>query len=553
MIMWSVSLTTIGELPGEPQLPLMPWQLIEVIRRLTIGGKTQDVSLRQIPSRGFVVYQGERSAFMTILWATTFTMRNDNKRNLTSASSADTAPASRSLYRRGFYSALAGRRKARGERRKAKMIIPLYEQEKARFRLLNEYDLHYTVDHLIAAARKEETQLGTGNTRNVRLIVKLLADPAFALAKADVIGAEETVADFVAGYAAVSISLSSEARFLSQALATAAIVSSLSAKVVLTPEVLNALLTYRADTVIYGEFLEFATDEKFIAEIVPDALDRSWITRAFLHNAATRCRRQGGKHNIDRARDMLRKARNLGDEAAAAADDSKDLRSKRALSSILYDLAYIDYLTGRPSAAREGFRASAAAAERAHNDSGYYMSRILERLVGFYDGAVRASEFRILLKEALGYFTGAVEESPHAERWVQNVHGHLFDLACLTGDVPQADAEFAYLQTDPWVLKLHRFAAVNTWRARCHLAHRGWRQASTLYEVILEEELSQPEENLVREGIARDLLDYGTALAGQGSVDLARRAWERGLQSSDYAAAWPWKPQISRRLAEIDF
>ena len=165
----------------------------------------------------------------------------------------------------------------------------------------------------------------------------------------------------------------------------------------------------------------------------------------------------------------------------------------------------------------------------------------------------QGSDFRILLKEALGYFTGAVEKSPHAERWVKNVHEHLFDLACLTGDVPQADAEFAYLQTDPWILKLHRFAAVNTWRARCHLAHRSWRQASTLYEVILEEELSQPEENLVREGIARDLLDYGTALAGQGSVDLAQRVWERGLQSSDYAAAWPWKPQISRRLAEIDY
>lgn len=441
---------------------------------------------------------------------------------------------------------------ALAERRKAKMIIPLYEQQKARFRLLSEYNLRYTVDHLIAAARKEETQLGTGNTRNVRLLVKLLADPAFALTKADVIGAEETVADFVAGYAAVSLSLSSEARFLSQALAAAAIVSSLSAKAVLTPEVLNALLTYRSDTVIYGEFLEFATDEKFIAEIAPDALDQSWATRAFLHNAATRCRRRGGKHNIDRAKDMLIKARSLGDEAAAAGD-SKDLRSKRALSSILYDLAYIDYLTGRPSAAREGFRASAATAKMAHNDSGYYMSRTIECLVGFYDGAVRASDFRILLKEALGYFTGAVEKSPHAERWVKNVHEHLFDLACLTGDVPQADAEFAYLQTDPWILKLHRFAAVNTWRARCHLAHRSWRQASTLYEVILEEELSQPEENLVREGIARDLLDYGTALAGQGSVDLAQRVWERGLQSSDYAAAWPWKPQISRRLAEIDY
>lgn len=153
-------------------------------------------------------------------------------------------------------------------------MVPLYEREKARFSALNEYDLRYIVNHLIAAAREEEKQLSSGTSRNVRLLVKLLVDPGFALTQAAVIGAEETVADFVAGYAAVRLLLPSEARFLSRALATAAIVSSLSAEAVLTPEVLNALLTYRADAVIYGELLEFATDEKFIAEIVPDAPDR---------------------------------------------------------------------------------------------------------------------------------------------------------------------------------------------------------------------------------------------------------------------------------------
>ena len=430
------------------------------------------------------------------------------------------------------------------------MMVPLYEREKTRFSALNEYDLRYIVNHLIAAAREEEKQLGSGTSRNVRLLVKLLVDPGFALTQAAVIGAEETVADFVAGYGAVRLLLPSEARFLSRALATAAIVSSLSAKAVLTPEVLNALLTYRADAVIYGELLEFATDEKFIAEIVPDAPDRSWIARAFLHNAATRCRRLGGKQNIDRAREILSRARDV-DREMPTAQGPEDVRSERVLSSILYDLAYIDYLTGRPSAAREGFHASAEAAERAHNTSGYYISRIVEYLVGFYNGVVKADEFRMLLEEALVYFSRAAEESPHAERWVMNAHAHLFDLAFLTGDITRADAEFAYLQRDPWVLKFHQFEMVNSWRARYHLAHHDWHQASTFYELILEEELSQPDENLVREGIARDLLDYGAALAGQGSIELARQVWDRGLRSSDLQVPGPGSPGLPFDLLKL--
>jgi len=71
-----------------------------------------------------------------------------------------------------------------------------------------------------------------------------------------------------------------------------------------------------------------------------------------------------------------------------------------------------------------------------------------------------------------------------------------------------------------------------------------------LYESILADELSQPDENLVREGIARDLLDYGAALAAQDSPELARQVWERGLQSSKYACGWPWKTQIAHHLAE---
>src|SRR5215471_215099 len=419
------------------------------------------------------------------------------------------------------------------------------------FSALSEYDLRYTVGYLIWRARAEDRQLSSGTSRFARLLVKLLADPAFALTQAATIGAEATVADFVTGHEAASALLPSEARVLSQAFATAAIVSSTSGKAILTPEALNALLTYRTDTPVYGELLEFATDEKLIAELVPNASDRSWLVLAFLHSAATSRRRLGGRQNIERAREMLSSARNVSVETPAT-EGPENLRAQRVMSSILYDLAYIDYLTERPSAAREGFHASAEAAGKAQNSSGYYMSRILEYLVGFYDGEVGADEVRPLLEEALGYFTKAAGESPHAERWVMNVHAHLFDLACLTGDTSRAATEFAMLQKDPWVAKFHRLEKVKLWQARFHLARHAWRQAVTLYKSILDDELSRPAEDLVREGNARDLLDYGAALAALGSADLARQVWQRGLQSSEYACGWPWKTQIARRLAQLD-
>ena len=420
-----------------------------------------------------------------------------------------------------------------------------------RFSALSEYDLRYTVGHLISAVRTQERQLVGGARRDARLVVKLLADPAFALTQAAAIGAEATVADFVAGHETVTALLPLDARVLSQAFATAVIVSSASAKAILTPEALNALLTYRTDTPVYGELLEFATDEKLIAELVPVGSDRSWLVLAFLHSAATFRRRLGGKQNIDRAREMLSRARDVG-AGMSTAESSENLRTERVMSSILYDLAYIDYLTGRPSAAREGFRASAEAARRAQNTSGYYISRTLEYLLGFYGGEVDADEFCALLEEELKYFTKAVGDSPHAERWLMNVHAQLFDLACLTGNTSRVDTEFAILQKDPWVVKVHRPELVTTWQARHHLAHHEWRQAVTLYKSILEGELSQPDENLVREGIARDLLDYGTALAALGSADAARQVWQRGLRSSEYAGGWPWKAQIGHRLAGLD-
>lgn len=417
------------------------------------------------------------------------------------------------------------------------------------FITLSEYDLRHVVGHLIASVHEQQKHAECGISSDAQLLVKLLAHPGFGLSQAATLGAEATIADFVAGYEIISATLPEKGRDISRALAVATIISSLADGAALTPDALNALLTYRTDTRAYNDVLSFATDRTLIARITKDEPDRSWLERVFLHSAATTLRRLGRKENIDRARQMLIRARDAGIDLPIT-DGPAYLRSERVLSSILYDLAYIDYLTERPSDARAGFQISAQAAEKARNTSGRYMSLLLQNLIDFHSLAMSAESYRAFLEQALAYFINATKESPHAERAVMSTRAYLFDVACLTADSGRVDADYAVLEKDPWVAKFHRVEMIQTWRARRYMAHRAWREAAALYESILEHDLCQPAEDVTREWIVRDALDYGTALAAQGSIELAKHVWELGMRSSEYTAGWPWRTAISRRLAE---
>jgi hypothetical protein len=420
-----------------------------------------------------------------------------------------------------------------------------------RFDDLDEYELAHLVTHLCESM--DDYALDPNHLRHasqaIRWLVALLGDPGFPLAKARRMDARATVNDYVIAHDVISRDGPDIAHDLSQALAAAAIVDSAGPDPRLPPDVLHALLAYRADTAMYSTLLKMAIEGDLIDRLVSDTASRAWILGAFLQAAATRYRRLGGVNNLELSRTLLVKATASVKGAAVTCVMGK-ARTEELRSSVLYDRAYLDYLTGRVRAAQDGFRRSARAASRAGDLTRYYISSILELLIGFYAGATDASALGDLLREALVHFTAASKNSSHAQRWVMNTRAHLFDLCCLVRDVPGADEQLGALQADPWVAAYHPLDLVILWEARYSLLLEDGRRACELFEAVLHDVLPEAESSS-REGTARDLLDYGTALMAAGREDQARLVWEQGLRCPDYAGNWPWKPNIRERLRSL--
>jgi tetratricopeptide (TPR) repeat protein len=417
------------------------------------------------------------------------------------------------------------------------------------FVAVDDYEFRHLVTHLIAIHDLDQRDIQTSERDRyaTRRLVQLLSDPAFALAKSARMGAEPTVADFLTAHATVVCESPLAAKAISRGLTVGAILDSAGNGATLLPDTLQALLGHRNNTEMYIAIIELATQDDLIDSLVPDVETRGWLRRGFLHCAATMRRRLGGLDNLHAARKLLVEA----STPQGGPDEPRNDRSPRAerlLSSVLYDLAYIDFLTGQVQAARDGFCASAQAARRAGDLTGFYISSVLDLLVGFYDEAVEATALEPLLREALNCFQVAGAESPHGERWVMNAQAHLFEIACFVGDEQRATAELLLLEADPWIAALERSELRQRWKARYRLLMRDYDVACSLYEILLGDELNGNEASCVREGAARDVLDYGSALSGLGHVEHARDVWERGLSYPDHAGNWPWKPKIERRL-----
>jgi hypothetical protein len=155
----------------------------------------------------------------------------------------------------------------------------------------------------------------------------------------------------------------------------------------------------------------------------------------FRYYQASVRRRLGGPEHLETAAQALRDAL----AAHPTSEPDPDPESARILSGIQYDLAYIDYLTGRWRAAIDGLERSAATAFEAHDQTRGHISSCVAAVVAFYAAELGADDCRAVLQSALVHFEAAAATSRHAQRWVMNVHAHLFDLAFLRGDLISAE------------------------------------------------------------------------------------------------------------------
>jgi hypothetical protein len=372
-----------------------------------------------------------------------------------------------------------------------------------------------------------------------------LSDRDFLDRKSAAFGAEPLLEDFLRAYDAAT----DHERLrdgLARTLARIAMSDGDGLAQTLDATSLHALLAYRDDRRLYQRILQVCTRDQFAVRHVPNHSTRRRRLLEFRTNAANIYRRLGGPDNLDRATQTLQSAVVTAGAEAARAPTPEMLR---VLATIEYELGYLDFLTGRWRSAIQRLERSAATGIRAGDQTAGYISRCVAGSIGFYAQVVTDEQFRALLHQALQHFQSVANTSLLAERWVMNVHAHLFDVAFLTGDRTQAIAELALLQGNSWLAQFGSAkGAMATVEARGCLLRGEWSQAAGRYQELLAVELNRPEGPSSQEQLARTFLEYGTALASDQRISQARVIWEIGLRCPDDAGNWPWKPRIERAL-----
>lgn len=372
---------------------------------------------------------------------------------------------------------------------------------------------------------------------------RTLTDLGFLERKAVALGVEPVLEDFIHAYGAAKDDSGLRAA-LSRALGRIAVADSGVISGMLNPASLHALLAYRNDQGLYTQVLDECTRPSFIARHVADRPTRARRLLEFHYNRANLLRRLGGPDRMETARQILQDALT----AHATADPDPELA--RILSGIQYDLAYLEYLTGRRQSAIDGLEESADTALLAGDETRAWISSCVAGKVSFYAGRIDATAYREILTRALEHFEATAVTSLLAQRWIMNVHSSLFDIAFLRNDQAGAEAEFVLLRGDRWLAQFGENQLTAALNARLLLLREDWRQACHFYENLLAAELVRPEGPSSAEGLARHFLEYGQALAGAGHSEQAHAIWEHGLRCPDHAGNWFWKQRIEQILRE---
>ncbi|MFI7029966.1 AAA family ATPase [Microbispora rosea] len=401
----------------------------------------------------------------------------------------------------------------------------------------DEYALAHTAIHLVESAAGTT---GSVHEQAVGLLLELLGNADFGTVKARRLGIDRILADYIAAEQLFKINHSDQAPSLIDGLAIV-VAKYAEWDTQNVPDVLHAILGYRqgADE-LNVQLLTRLRDTDFLAGFVPDEQMRGTLLIGLAHGLATRMRRTGKSESIGDAYQLLQ----------WAADTVHTLTGNttvaRRLSSIYYDLAYIDYLRGNCVEAAALFQLSIAAAVAAGNSIGAMTTRIVWMRMEVMLDQSRADEFRQLLDSALPVFV----EGPHAQRRSMNVHAHQVELAHMIDNLELAIEHLRFIEEDSWLRANHREDLLLGFRARCAILQHEWDVARRHLARLLQEELHETPSG--REELSRDLFDYGRALLGTGDPEGARKVWELGLRTPDYAANWYWKPLIQKAIDQLD-
>jgi len=367
-----------------------------------------------------------------------------------------------------------------------------------------------------------------------KMLLSTLKDRSFLLAKLSFVGGESLTEDFYRGHIAMYKINHNLACQLVSSLFRFLLDRNCLDDRTFNIKLLHAWLLYREDKSLYKELLMMGTSEKVLRQYLSNPTEIAEFLVTFQLCLAGLKRREG---YLIEAKEVLQ---TLIDRLVYAQEPLETLKLKE-ISQIEYEIAYIDFLRGELESAASVFHKSAHHASKAGEKVREWISTCVEYRVRFLNDPSKASEFKQKLADARNYFEKA-KSDPNAKRWLMNVTAHLFEIAFAEQDDEMAKQCLQGLESDPWMRSYQNQRTLMPYKARLAMLEGNWCSAVKLFKDYLE--IDPVVFDFKREGLARDFLDYGTALAKADLLQEAIETWQRGLNCPNDMGNKIWKDKI---------
>jgi hypothetical protein len=302
---------------------------------------------------------------------------------------------------------------------------------------------------------------------------------------------------------------------------------------VLNIETIHALFVYREDESFYKDFLTYSIH--YADSDMSNHPSYKKLLPSLLSRLANFNRRKG---NLVEATQLLEKSIPTFEKE----------HNDRELQRVEYDLAYIQYLLGKPEKAYSHFEKSKNHAKRINDTVGYWMSHCVQSHTALFDSTRKHTIENFIqdCQEALPIFKlHAIRDgNENAKRWIKNIYAHLVKAAFELKNLELAEENYEKLLQDEWVKKF-KGGRMPDYEVRILLLRGEQTRALEVFQEYLDEA------SLSQESLAKEYLEYASLLFSLGYKKEAKEKVEIGLSQPENFGNSYYRRGLLALLADI--
>ncbi len=369
-------------------------------------------------------------------------------------------------------------------------------------------------------------------------LMEVLENAEFLLTKLNLAGGDAVVDDFYRAYIAVAARPEPDLRCrLTEGLLRFVLSRQRCSDAALNIRLLQPRLKYRENKTFYREVLRLGRCRPVLEEHLQNTDEVLKADTTFALFTAALDRREG---RLSEAKGILEELlRNSRPTEKSNLDHGQT-------SQIQYELAYITFLSGDYSRSVSLFDESAESAKKAGDQVCEWISRCVQHRVEFLVDSSKSEAFLEVLKRAKPHFAERRSDPvarANAERWLENLSAHFFEIAFVRHDIKTATQHLGELESHG---SYFGGRAILPYRARLAMLLEDWENAVAAFKEYLRDKPSLF--GLKEEGLAQDYLDYGISLSKLSRTSEACEVWQRGLDLPDHLGNKLWKNRIAESL-----